>query len=83
MAVVGDNRTQGEIIAPENKIVENVLKALEMFRNENGNTSNNNGSQNIVLNFEGNLSQLARILKPQLDSEAKRKGTKLIVGGAY
>jgi hypothetical protein len=83
LAVVGDNRTQGEIIAPENKIVENVLKALEMFRNENGNTSNNNGSQNIVLNFEGNLSQLARILKPQLDSEAKRKGTKLIVGGAY
>lgn len=29
--IVGDNKTQGEIIAPENKILEITLKALESF----------------------------------------------------
>lgn len=35
----------------------------------------------IVLNLTGNLASLARILKPELDKEAARKGIKLVVVG--
>lgn len=45
----------------------------------------NNGNQpvEIVMNLSGNLASLARVLKPELDKEAKRKGVSLvIVGGA-
>lgn len=35
----------------------------------------------IVLNLTGNLASLARILKPELDKEAARKGVNLVVVG--
>lgn len=60
-----------------------ILTALKMFRaQENSQSSNNNQINELILKFEGDLAQLARILKPKLDEESKRKGTKLIIGGA-
>lgn len=82
LAIVGDNKHQGEIIAPEDKIVENNLKALRMFFKEMGDMKNNNQPINLYLNFEGDIAQLARILKPKLDKESRRKGNQLILGGA-
>lgn len=35
----------------------------------------------ITLYLEGSLSGLARILKPELDQEAKRRGVNLVVIG--
>lgn len=82
LAVIGDNKTQGEIVAPEDKMLNMILTALKLFRDqENNNQNNNNEGREIILNFNGSLAQLARILKPELDRESNRKGDKLIIGG--
>ena len=87
LAMIGDNKHQGEVVAPEGKMLEMVLTALQMFKKQNDN-SNDKGKEGpgeirIVLNFTGELAQLARILKPALDAEAERKGIKLIIGGEH
>lgn len=83
LAVIGDNKHQGEVVAPEDKMLDMVLTALKMFQDQNNNNQNNNTqAQNITLNFNGTMSQLVRVLKPELDRESKRKGNKLIIGGA-
>ena len=83
LAMIGDNKNQGEIVAPEDKIIENVIEALKLFFKEQANSSrsNNNKENTIVINFEGSLAQLVRILKPELDNESLRRGTKLVIGG--
>lgn len=40
-----------------------------------------NNSREITIKFDGTLSQLIRVLKPQLDKESNRRGDKLVVGG--
>ncbi len=83
LAVIGDNKHQGEVVAPEDKMLDMILTALKMFQDQNNNNTNNNTqAQNITLNFNGTMSQLIRVLKPELDRESKRKGNKLIIGGA-
>ena len=83
LAVIGDNKHQGEVVAPEDKMLDMILTALKMFQDQNNNNQNNNAqAQNITLNFSGTMSQLVRVLKPELDRESKRKGNKLIIGGA-
>ena len=47
-----------------------------------GTSSNNDNVKELVLKFEGELAQLARIFKPYLDEESQRKGYKLVAGGA-
>lgn len=50
--IVGDNRTQGEIIAPEGKILSLVLEALETFFGKlvaSGYTSNNNNDTGDIV----------------------------------
>ena len=37
----------------------------------------------ITINFTGSMAQLVRILKPQIDKENSRVGTRIITGGAY
>ena len=82
LAMIGDNKTKGEIVAPEDKMLDMVLTALKMFQEQNNNKDTNNQTQNIVFNFNGSLAQLIRVLKPELDRESRRKGNKLIIGGA-
>lgn len=83
LAVIGDNKNQGEVVAPEDKMLDMILTALKMFQDQNNNNANNNTqAQNITLNFNGTMAQLVRVLKPELDRESKRKGNKLIIGGA-
>ena len=43
----------------------------------------NNGEQKIVVSFEGTMAQFVRQLKPQIEIENRRTGTRLITGGAY
>ena len=83
LAVVGDNRTQGEIIAPEDKIRENMIIAMEeFFRKWKENNPNDDQPTEIHFHFDGELSALAQVLKPYIDEENTRRGVKLVVGGA-
>lgn len=82
LAMIGDNKTQGEIVAPENKILDMILTALKMFKQQDNSQSNNDKPVYINLNLNGDLAVLARILKPYLDDESKRKGYKLVLGGS-
>lgn len=82
LAVIGDNKHQGEVVAPEDKMLDMILTALKMFQEQNSNNNNNNdGGREIIINFAGSLAQLIRILKPELDKESKRRGDKLVLGG--
>lgn len=80
LAMIGDNKHQGEVVAPEDKMLDMVLTALRMQREQDKQNVNANNNT-IVLKFEGSLAQLVRILKPELDNESIRKGTKLVIGG--
>ena len=75
MAVLGDQKHGTNIEAPLDTMVAAFNEALE----------NNDSSRNINIRFDGNLAQLARILKPYIDDETTRQGRKsnngLIVGG--
>lgn len=82
LAMIGDNKHQGEVVAPEDKMLDMVLTALKMFKDQDNSSQNNNSNRDIILKFDGSLSQLIRVLKPELDKENIRKGDKLIVGGA-
>lgn len=74
MAVLGDQKHGTNIEAP----LETIKQALaEVLALQEG------GSETVVtVNFTGNLAQLARVLKPAIDIENKRKGDSLATGGA-
>ena len=82
LAMIGDNKHQGEVVAPEDKMMEMILTALKMFKEQDNLSNSNIQEREIVLRFDGTLSQLIRVLKPELDRESKRKGDRLILGGA-
>lgn len=81
LAMIGDNKHQGEVVAPEDKMLEMILTALKLFKDQDPKDNPNQG-QTITINFNGTLAQLVRVLKPELDRESNRKGNKLIIGGA-
>ena len=41
------------------------------------------GGGDITINFTGSMAQFVRMLKPQIDKENSRVGTRIITGGAY
>lgn len=50
LAMIGDNKTQGEIVAPEDKMLDMILTALKMFKNQDDKPSNGNDDGNIIVN---------------------------------
>lgn len=55
LAIIGDNKTQGEIVAPEDKMLDMIMKALKMFNEQ---SNNNNGGDIIVpIYMDGELIQ--------------------------
>lgn len=50
LAVIGDNKTQGEIVAPEDKMLEMVLTALKMFKDNDSKEPSDNNDQPINVN---------------------------------
>lgn len=81
LAMIGDNKHQGEVVAPEDKMLEMILTALKLFKEQDNSRDNQNQGNTITINFNGTLAQLIRVLKPELDKESNRKGNKLIIGG--
>ena len=71
-AILGDNNNDTEVVSPLETMKEAMLEALQ----ESG-----GGQKQIVLKFDGNLSELARILKPELEQEDRRAGVQLVVEG--
>ncbi|MEG1391064.1 MAG: hypothetical protein RSD07_11910 [Angelakisella sp.] len=67
MAVLGDQKRGMNIEAPADLI-------RQIVREEGG-------SREIVIRFEGNMAQLVRLLKPELEKEQSRQGVKLIMEG--
>ena len=76
MAVLGDQKYGTNIETPLDTMIQAFTEALD-----------SRGAQTVNIKFEGNLAQLARVLKPYLDDDDIRQGTRrsngLIVGGSY
>lgn len=74
LAMVGDQKHGTNVEAP----LETIKQALSEVLGETG-------AQEIVIKFaaSGGLSELVRLLKPYIDRENNRVGTKLISGGVY
>lgn len=73
MAVVGDQRHGTNIEAPLDTIKQALSEVL-----------GNRDSETVVqVNFGGDLAQLARVLKPAIELETRRRGASLAKGGVY
>ncbi len=68
LAVLGDQTSGRNLEAPESLI-------RQIVREESG------AGTTVRLAFTGSLSELGRVLKPVIDSESKRVGTRLVVEG--
>lgn len=67
-AILGDNRTQGEIVAPEDTLRRIVQEEL--------------ANHKITIEFGGSLGELIRILRPHIIQEDRRVGSSLIIGAS-
>lgn len=50
LAVIGDNKHQGEVVAPEDKMLEMILTALRMFKDQDDKPSNDGDDGDIIVN---------------------------------
>ena len=73
LAILGDQKSGRNIEAPEGLIRQIIKEELSGL---------NFGGQELTINFGGNMAQLIRVLKPYIDKENSRVGTKLVIGGA-
>jgi hypothetical protein len=69
-AILGDQRSGRNIETPEALMRQIVREEMRQ------------GSQEVVIRFDGSMGQLVRMLKPYVDKENARIGTSLIQGGA-
>ncbi len=69
LAMLGDNKSQNEIIGPEDMF-------RRIVREESG--GNNGGNQNITITFGGTMGELVRMMKPHIDQENRRVGPSFI-----
>lgn len=85
LAMIGDNRHQGEIVAPEDKIYQVSAKAMWdvmqkfMAAMKAMAGASQNGSTTIVLKVTGEMAPFVRMLKVELDKEMNRSGINLEV----
>jgi len=72
MAVLGDQKSGTNVEAP----LETIKQALaEVLGNQ---------AETVVnVSFDGDLAQLARVLKPVIDTETRRRGNSLATGGVF
>lgn len=67
MAMLGDHKTQNELLAPEDTI-------RRIIREETGGV----GGQNITITFGGTMGELVRQLKPHIERENSRVGNTML-----
>lgn len=82
LAMIGDNKRYGEIVAPEDKMYDISYKAMadvmKMFMSQLA-SAKGNGQEVIKLVVSGELAPLIRLLKVELDKESERTGRKFEV----
>jgi phage-related protein len=81
-AVVGDNKTQREVVSPLDDLLGMISGAvgtavLGAMQFSNGNRQGANNSGDIILKLDG--TTLGRVIKPYLEKEEGRTGTNLII----
>lgn len=64
LAIVGDNKREGEIVAPESKIYEQTYKAVKDAMND----KNSNIDLNIYVRYEDGKTIIKKINKAQLEA---------------
>lgn len=75
MAVLGDQKHGTNIEAPLETIKQALAEVLAM---------QDGGSEtNVNVTFTGDLAQLARVLKPAIETETRRRGGSLAKGAVY
>lgn len=85
LAMIGDNRHQGEIVAPEDKIYQVSAKAMWdvmqkfMVAMKSIAGTSQSGVTTIVLKVTGDMAPFVRLLKMELDKEMNRSGINLEV----
>ena len=50
LAMIGDNKTQGEIVAPEDKMLQMILTALKLFKEQDDDNKPSDDNGDIVVN---------------------------------
>ena len=75
MAVLGDQKHGTNIEAPLETIKQALAEVLAL--------QGAGGETVVTVNFTGDLAQLARVLKPAIETETRRKGGSLASGGSY
>lgn len=75
LAVLGDQKHGVNIETPLSTMKQAFLEAMS--------ESGGGGANKVNINFTGSLSQLARVLKPEIEIETVRAGTRLVEGGSY
>jgi len=77
LAIVGDNKTQGEIVTPENKMAEVFGQALDKyFKNSNTNQATSGGDITIPIYLAIDGKVFYSDIKKISAAEARRQGTK-------
>lgn len=75
MAVLGDQKNGTNIEAPLDTIKQALAEVLAM--------QGGGGETKVTITFNGDLAQLARVLKPAIETETRRKGGSLAKGAAF
>lgn len=78
LAMIGDNRHQGEIVAPEDKIYQvssqAMIDVMKQFTSTLVATGNRQNEIKIVIKVTGEMAPFVRMLKTELDKEKTRTG---------
>lgn len=74
MAMLGDQKHGTNIEAPLDTIKQALAEVMAV---------NGSGETVVTVNFSGDLAQLARVLKPAIETENRRRGGSLAKGGAF
>lgn len=75
LAILGDNKREPEIVAPESAIEGAVERVITRMGGV--------GGQEIIINVDGDMAGLVRYMKPYIDKENNRVGVKLVQGGGF
>ena len=75
LAILGDQKNGTNVEAPLDTIKQALAEVLEL--------QGGAGETVVTVNFTGDLAQLARVLKPAIETETRRKGGSLVRGGAF
>lgn len=69
MAMLGDNKTETEVVSPLSTMKQAMIEALRV--------SGGTGKPTTIV-FEGELAALARVLRPYIEEEGRRVGVSLV-----